>query len=174
MRKHGFYSRTVVTGEDCHSILIRRLLCVLTGRTVSLLPDFLVPRKQHSCAVIAAFFHAWAVLDVTLTAAMARATSVAPMRQKAQFWIRGFAKNLSKIRAYLAEIDPGQTILAPKRRVTRSLPRDFIAPVFSHMLKDYRTPQSAFEHMLKDYRTPQSAFEFHSRGFHVRFHQPLI
>ena len=52
---HGFYYRTLVHVEFDQSIPVRRYLCRLCRRTVSLLPDFVLPYLRHSIVIIGLF-----------------------------------------------------------------------------------------------------------------------
>lgn len=52
LRKHGFYSRNVLTLADSYIIFIQRYYCPVCGKTTSLLPSFLVPRFQYSLICI--------------------------------------------------------------------------------------------------------------------------
>lgn len=44
--KHGFYQRNILTVNRYYSVYIRRYKCKHCGRTVSILPNFLIPRFQ--------------------------------------------------------------------------------------------------------------------------------
>jgi hypothetical protein len=116
LRRHGFYTRTVVDGDAVWDILIRRLLCATTGHTVSLLPDFLVPRKRHSLLVIATFLYAFAWTGVTLLTAVRQATRSYVSYQKGAFWCRAIRDRSAKIQQYastLAERGPTVADIAP-------------------------------------------------------------
>jgi hypothetical protein len=52
MRKHGFYERYIVGFEFVGKISVRRYICPMCGRTVSMLPSFCVPRLQYGVEVI--------------------------------------------------------------------------------------------------------------------------
>src|SRR6516164_5473214 len=52
---HGFYYRTLVHVDFDQVIAIRRYLCRLCRRTVSLLPDFVLPYLRHSTVIIGLF-----------------------------------------------------------------------------------------------------------------------
>ena len=55
LRAHGFYCRTLVDLHYDGSIPVRRYLCVLCKRTVSLLPEFVLPYLRFSIRVIGLF-----------------------------------------------------------------------------------------------------------------------
>lgn len=102
LRCHGFYARWAVTDTGMQRTWVRRLLCPATGRTVSLLPDFLVPRKLFVAAVIATFLHAFVWLAHSLAAAAGAATGIRPSRQKGRFWCRAVLARAESIRTYAA------------------------------------------------------------------------
>src|ERR1051326_3714895 len=66
---HGFYSRTLVDLAHDGEIRVRRYLCRLCQRTVSLLPDFALPWLRFSLTVIALFLVARLLQGLTLAAA---------------------------------------------------------------------------------------------------------
>src|SRR5881628_2595819 len=55
---HGFYTRTLVDCAFDGVIRVRRYLCRLCKRTVSLLPQFALPWLRFSLAVISLFLMA--------------------------------------------------------------------------------------------------------------------
>lgn len=89
---HGFYRRTLVdTGFD-GMIRVRRYLCRLCKRTVSLLPEFALPWLRFSLTVISLFLAARLLQGLTLAAAARAASQPAMPYQRGQFWIRRFRK----------------------------------------------------------------------------------
>jgi len=52
MEKHGFYERYMVDWEFAGRIRIRRYICPMCGRTVSMLPSFCVPNMQYGVEII--------------------------------------------------------------------------------------------------------------------------
>lgn len=138
LRWHGGYQRYAVSAKREDRVWIRRLLCATHGRTVSLLPDFLLPRKQHVWDVIAAFFHAFAWLGLSLAASMRKAIPSAASRQKAWYWCHSLLRQRTTIRTYLREacrgaaparprgLRPAVTaLLAPLLRTDRSYAHDW-------------------------------------------------
>ena len=53
LRAHGFYRRTLIDVNYDGAIPVRRYLCLLCKRTVSLLPEFALPYLRFSIQVIA-------------------------------------------------------------------------------------------------------------------------
>ncbi|MEZ5357119.1 MAG: DUF6431 domain-containing protein [Bryobacteraceae bacterium] len=94
---HGFYTRTILdTGFD-GAIRIRRYLCQLCRRTVSLLPEFALPFLRSSIPVIALW----------LLARLGRPQSHPPPSmpyQRGQFWLRRFCRQAESLSAALAAL----------------------------------------------------------------------
>lgn len=103
LRLHGHYLRfALVPGAEAPDrVLVRRLLCARTGRTVSLLPDFCLPRRQHGPAIVGAFLSRYSAGDPLLTALRAVRPD-APGHSVAQALRRGFLSRAGPIRTYLA------------------------------------------------------------------------
>src|SRR5215467_15474744 len=66
---HGFYQRTLVDSDFDGPIRVRRYLCRLCQRTVSLLPQFALPWLRFSITVISLFLVARLFQGLTLAAA---------------------------------------------------------------------------------------------------------
>jgi hypothetical protein len=86
----GFYNRTLVDLEFDDFIRVRRYLCVLCRRTVSLLPEMALPYLRFSIPVISLFLVARLLEGRTLKAAAAAAAQTDMPYQRGQFWIRRF------------------------------------------------------------------------------------
>ena len=50
--RHGFYWRNAIEGDELYRIPICRLKCPSCNKTVSLLPDFLIPYFQYTVSTI--------------------------------------------------------------------------------------------------------------------------
>jgi hypothetical protein len=85
LHRHGSYERYASWAEGAEQTQIGRLLCEVVGRTVSLLPACLAPRKQHSWAVVGRYFEG-RVSGLSQRGAMEAATRVNPSRQKGAYW----------------------------------------------------------------------------------------
>jgi Domain of unknown function (DUF6431) len=106
---HGFYCRTLVDVEFDESIRVRRYLCCLCKRTVSLLPEFALPYLRFSISVIRLFLVVRLLESRSLREA-ARAGGQASMPyQRGQFWIRRFHQQATALCAALA----GLTAVVP-------------------------------------------------------------
>jgi hypothetical protein len=105
LRLHGHYHRVVLMAGDRSPLRvpIRRLLCVRVGRTVSLLPDFCVPRRQHGPAILGTFLAGYAS-GQPLLAALRAARPDAPGHSVAQSLRKGFLVRAGPIRTYLARL----------------------------------------------------------------------
>jgi len=97
---HGFYTRTLIDTTFDGTIRVRRYLCKACQRTVSLLPEFILPYLRSSLTVIALFLTARLLLAQTLQAA-----APLPMPyQRGQFWVRRFRAQAQALCAALAAL----------------------------------------------------------------------
>jgi len=101
---HGFYSRTLVDCAFEGTIRVRRYLCRLCKRTVSLLPEFALPWLRFSITVISLFLVARLLQGLTLAAAALAAGQPAMPYQRGQFWIRRFRKQAPTLGLALAPL----------------------------------------------------------------------
>jgi hypothetical protein len=101
---HGFYTRTLVDYCFDGVIRVRRYLCRLCKRTVSLLPQFALPWLRFSLTVISLFLVAHLLQGVTLAAAALAAGQPAMPYQCGQFWIRRFRKQAPALGLVLASL----------------------------------------------------------------------
>jgi len=99
---HGFYSRTLVDPAFDGCIQVRRYLCRLCKRTVSLLPEFALPWLRFSIPVISLFLVARLLQGLTLAAAALTARQPAMPYQRGQFWIRRFRQQAPALSLALA------------------------------------------------------------------------
>jgi transposase-like protein len=86
---HGFYTRTLIDAAFDGVIRVRRYLCHACRRTVSLLPEFVLPYLRSSLMVIAMFLIARLFRGQTIEGAARTAPPPMPY-QRGQFWIRRF------------------------------------------------------------------------------------
>jgi len=107
---HGFYTRTLVDAAFDGVIRVRRYLCQTCQRTVSLLPQFVLPYLRSSLSVIALFLITRLLLAGTLIAAVQTAPPPMPY-QRGQFWIRRFHAQAESLCAALAALT--KPVLAP-------------------------------------------------------------
>ena len=123
LRLHGHYHRHVLEeGDQTAQVPVRRLLCVHTGKTVSLLPDFCIPRRQHGPAILGAFLAGY-VSGQSLVVALRAARPDTPSHSVAQSLLRGFLARAGPIRVYLARVraravEPPPSAPGPRREVS--------------------------------------------------------
>jgi hypothetical protein len=103
---HGFYSRTLVDPAFDGVIRVRRYLCRLCKRTVSLLPEFALPWLRFSITVISLFLVARLLRGLTLAAAALVGSQPAMPYQRGQFWIRRFRTQAPALTLALAPLAP--------------------------------------------------------------------
>jgi hypothetical protein len=101
---HGFYSRTLVDVAFDGVIRVRRYLCRLCKRTISLLPDFALPYLRFSLSVISLFLVARLLAGRTLREAAGVAVQPSMPYQRGQFWIRRFQKQAAALCTALANL----------------------------------------------------------------------
>jgi hypothetical protein len=153
LRRHGYYQRWALLPDPDLSVRIpvRRLLCAVVGQTVSLLPDFCLPRRQHGPEILGVFLHARIVLGLALGAALRRARPDAAGHSVAQALISGFLHRAELIRAYLA------SLRSRALRLPSGIPRP------------HRELASLVLGLLHRARDPGRTFRVHGRAFFARF-----
>jgi len=100
---HGFYTRTLIDAAFDGIIRVRRYLCQACQRTVSLLPEFVLPYLRSSLTVIALFLIARLLGGQTLQSAAQTAPPPMPY-QRGQFWIRRFRHQAAALCVALAAV----------------------------------------------------------------------
>jgi hypothetical protein len=101
---HGFYYRTLVHIEFDDWIPVRRYLCRLCRRTVSLLPDFVLPYLRHSFVIISLFLVSRLLAACSLREAAQAGFQPSMPYQRGQFWVRRFRKQAAGLCAALASV----------------------------------------------------------------------
>jgi hypothetical protein len=100
---HGFYRRTLIDAAFDGIIRVRRYLCQTCQRTVSLLPEFILPYLRSSLTMIALFLISRLLEAQTLQHATATAPPPMPY-QRGQFWIRRFRAQAETLCVALAAL----------------------------------------------------------------------
>jgi len=118
LRAHGFYCRTLVDVQYDGSIRVRRYLCLLCKRTVSLLPEFVLPYQRFSIRVIGLFLVSRLLSRRTLGEAAGAASQPNMPYQRGQFWVRRFNQQATALCAVLASLT---TVLAARDLLPRAL-----------------------------------------------------
>jgi transposase-like protein len=98
---HGFYTRTVEDMDESFVIRVRRYLCWNCRRTVSLLPEFVLPYLRFTTVVIAMFLKARFVALQTLKAAAQTARQPRMPYQRGQQWVDRFRHHAEAVSAAL-------------------------------------------------------------------------
>lgn len=100
---HGFYTRTLTCLRFDGSLGVRRYLCLVCRRTVSLLPEFALPYLRSSITVIALVLTA-RLLENKLWQAVTATLLFAMTYQRGQFWVRRFRRQAESLCTALAAL----------------------------------------------------------------------
>lgn len=139
LRAHGFYSRTLVDVNYAGSIPVRRYLCLLCKRTVSLLPDFALPYLRFSIQVIGLFLVARLLHGRTLGKAASVAFQPKMPYQRGQFWIRRFKQQAEALCAALSSLKPAMQARDFLTRALQMLEAIGWIPAHRFLLAELRT-----------------------------------
>lgn len=101
---HGFCRRTLVDEGFDGSLRLRRYFCRACCRTVSLLPDFVLPSLRFGIGVIARFLKARLLEGRTLKASAEAAGQSAMPYQRGQHWVGRFREQATHLAAALAAL----------------------------------------------------------------------
>jgi hypothetical protein len=155
--RHGWYERQALLPDPAPAVTIpiRRLICPVTGRTVSLLPDFCLPRRQHGPEILGGFLEAYLLRGMILLGALRSVRAEAAGHSVAQSLLRGFDRRTQGIQAYLAQRRPRRP------RVPDGVP----APL--------RALAALILELRRGFRDIQAAFVHHGRVFHAFGRQGL-
>lgn len=152
LRRHGWYERWGIfpDPESPHRIPVLRLLCAVTSQTVSLLPDFCLPFRQHGPDILGPFLWGVAIEGLSLSAALGRVRRGTRHSVAWHLW-RGFSQRAAELQAYVA----GCRARAPTVPETVAPSRRAIAQQVLSLVTDGTDVAAAFRH--------------HGRRFHRRF-----
>jgi hypothetical protein len=101
---HGFYGRTLVDVAFDELIRVRRYLCRLCKRTVSLLPEFALPYLRFSITILRRFLVSRLLAKRSLRESAGTAAPPSMPYQRGQFWIRRFQKQATGLCTALASL----------------------------------------------------------------------
>lgn len=104
LRAHGFYWRTVSSPDFDGPIRIRRYLCLACRRTISLLPEFVLPYVRSTITVLGLFLRARLLDRKTLKESAAAAGDSGMPYQRGQQWVRRFCRQATALPAALAAL----------------------------------------------------------------------
>jgi transposase-like protein len=89
---HGFYARTVEDQAEGFVIRVRRYFCAACRRTVSLLPEFMLPYLRFTIRTMALFLKARLLQRQTLKLAAEAAHQPRMPYQRGQQWVDRFRR----------------------------------------------------------------------------------
>ena len=152
LRQHGRYERWGIfpDPEPPQRVRVLRLLCVVVGRTVSLLPDFCLPLRQHGPEILGPFVYGVGVEGMSLSAALRRQRRGARHNVACHLW-RGFERRVPALQVYAA----GFQVRAPTVPDTVAGERRAVAQLVLSLAAGHSDVAKAFRH--------------HGRLFHCRF-----
>jgi hypothetical protein len=101
---NGFYCRTIVDRYFDGVIRVRRYLCCFCRRTVSLLPEFVLPYMRFTVVTIGLFLIARLRDGKTLIAAASASGQPGMPYQRGQQWIRRFRNQANALAAALVSL----------------------------------------------------------------------
>ncbi len=101
---HGFYGRSVVAEGFDGWIRVRRYLCRLCQRTVSLLPEFVLPYVRFAISLIGRFLEAHLLKSQTLRQAAQQAGQEQMPYQRGQGWVSRFRRQARLLSASLVAL----------------------------------------------------------------------
>jgi hypothetical protein len=104
LRAHGFYWRSAGDSGFDGRIRIRRYLCLACRRTISLLPEFLLPYVRSTITVLGLFLRARLLDGKTLKDSAAAAGDSRMPYQRGQQWVRRFCRQAISLSAALAAL----------------------------------------------------------------------
>jgi transposase-like protein len=102
LRAHGFYARTLVAEGFDGLVRMRRYLCRLCRRTISLLPDFALPYIRFAVPVIGRFLRTRLSEGRTLAESARAAGRPEMSHQRGQHWVRRFRDQAEPVAAALS------------------------------------------------------------------------
>lgn len=109
--RHGFYERNAIEEETAYRIPICRLLCSVCGKSVSVLPSFLLPYFQHTMDFILHILLAFWMVGISLCT-----------RQLRRFYEKRIDGKLTEIELFIREEETREVLPnAPKEKAIKML-----------------------------------------------------
>jgi len=103
LNRHGWFERNLVfNGYLIKRIPIRRLLCKVIGRTVSLLPDFCLPHRQYGIEALSIFLTNYYLEDKSLLSSLRAVNFMVTSHSLGQHWVYSLKQRMLKVQDYLA------------------------------------------------------------------------
>jgi hypothetical protein len=153
LRKHGFYSRMLVTIGFEGSILIRRYYCRACKKTVSTLPSFCHPKRTYSTLIIYGLLSEFYVMMKSVSVAVVdylKKAAVDCSRQLLLHYRKRIEGNLGSLimavtEAFSLRSPPVTEKTSIRKRVGQLLsninsPEDASLKIFEHSRTSYLTP----------------------------------
>ena len=156
LKKHGFYSRQLVTIEFEGIIIIRRYYCHACGKTVSLLPSFCHPKRTYGILVIIRLLVEFYIKMGTvcqIAANFLAATGVECTRQLLLHYRKRIEKNLNSLAMAITEIYSMGSPPVTEKSDTRKK----VGQLLSNILKPQETSLKIFELTRATYLTKQAS-----------------
>jgi hypothetical protein len=104
LRAHGFYWRSATDAGFDGVIRVRRYLCLACRRTISLLPEFVLPYLRSAISVIGLFLKARLLDRKTFRQSAAAAGDSRMPYQRGQQWVRRFCNQAPALSAALVAL----------------------------------------------------------------------
>lgn len=146
MRAHGSYERWVfvLDGQAAREerIRVKRFLCVRSGQTVSLLPDFCLPRRRYGSEVVGLLLQVVSTVGASLASAFARLRHELDGPRSAQALVGGFLARRPQLEGYAARLRQR----APELPVGLSAYRQEVARLFLPLRAGQRSGPAALRH----------------------------
>jgi hypothetical protein len=101
---HGFYSRTAEDRAAGFVIRVRRYLCVACRRTVSFLPEFVLPYMRFTIGTMASFLRARLLEEQTLKASAEAAQQPRMPYPRGQQWVDRFRRHAEALSLSLTAV----------------------------------------------------------------------
>lgn len=85
--KHGWYQRSVEEGDEREEIAIARFKCYWCGKTVSVLPSFVVPKRRYTMNVVAEGVERYATKPTTYRDCVTKLGATGPSPTQLFRWV---------------------------------------------------------------------------------------
>jgi hypothetical protein len=153
LKKHGYYTRSLITIDFDDEIIIRRYCCPECKKTVSLLPSFCHPKRTYGILAIFRLLTEFYIKMRTVCLAVTSfllATEIECSRQLLQHWRRRIEQNLNSLVMAVTDIyelqAPPVTERSKVKEKVRQLlssiksPQDDSLKIFKRTRTTYLTP----------------------------------
>ena len=113
MKNHGYYTRNIISSEYTGRIYIRRYMCSICGKTMSMLPMYCLPYYQYSLQLIFLILYGYYCRSKSLSGIIReqRQTYSALERRHICLYRQRFENNRQLIEYGINNISPGSLFL---------------------------------------------------------------